>query len=596
MPAGHPQFSGTLALPTAVFLLLAVLLVPGRAEAITLTADTVWQGEMAVQEDVLVPDGITLTILPATRITIMAAESTKTDPEYLSHLTEITVRGKLLIQGTENEPAVFSLAGARDADQWAGIIVDHGSAVIRFCTIRDADTALLVLNGSLDISRSLLEKNRYSLVGQGDQAKITLTGCRLQNNEYGPFTLDNAGIMQQDSIISANSKRDSYAAETVDPPLTASLFHLPEQDITRVYQDDVLLGTTVWEGRIVVKGRVRLPTDGRLIITPGTLVEFTRNDTNGDGIGENGLMIQGILIAKGTGDKPIIFRSGEPRKNRGDWDSINILGSEQTRNLIEFCQIEDAYRGLHFHFSNVLVSNSILVHNYRGIQFQESLVTVLDTQMYGNKSGIRARDSEVVFRGNHIFNNIDGANFFRLNLQARDNIFANNASEGVRIREGAVIVENNIMQGNRFGLLVNDTTYGKFSGNIMDKNLESGLALRNTDHVEISGNSIRANGINGAIIRDSRAAITGNLIADNGERGLGIISFAGTISNNNIVNNGLYAIGLDGEGDITAAANWWGQSDLDREIYDRSDDPGLGRVFYEPRLREPVPFVRPVLH
>jgi hypothetical protein len=80
----------------------------------------------------------------------------------------------------------------------------------------------------------------------------------------------------------------------------------------------------------------------------------------------------------------------------GDWDSINILGSDLSQNLIEFSQIQDAYRGMHFHYSNVAVTNSVLTNNYRGIQFQESLVILSRNMFYDNKSGGQARDSEVV--------------------------------------------------------------------------------------------------------------------------------------------------------------------------------------------------------
>ena len=71
------------------------------------------------------------------------------------------------------------------------------------------------------------------------------------------------------------------------------------------YGDEALTGETVWQGRILVNGLVRVPDGGRLIILPGTVVEFRKKDTNGDGIGENGLFIQGRLLAKGTREAPL---------------------------------------------------------------------------------------------------------------------------------------------------------------------------------------------------------------------------------------------------------------------------------------------------
>jgi len=101
-------------------------------------------------------------------------------------------------------------------------------------------------------------------------------------------------------------------------------------------------------------------------------------------------------------------------------------------------------------------------------------------------------------------------------------------------------------------------------------------------------------GLNGFIVRESRGVITGNYIADNGERGIGILSFNGRITGNNIMDNGLYAVGLEGMDNIDAAGNWWGDSDLEKEIYDIQDEAGLGKVVYEPIIAEALPFVWPV--
>ena len=73
-------------------LLIIFLLMPLQAGAVVLGKDTVWDGEVDIHEDIVVPRGVTLTVQPGTAIRIWPAESTKTDPEYLSHMTEITVR------------------------------------------------------------------------------------------------------------------------------------------------------------------------------------------------------------------------------------------------------------------------------------------------------------------------------------------------------------------------------------------------------------------------------------------------------------------------------------------------------------------------
>src|SRR5512137_1641041 len=98
------RFTILIHLAAGILLLLASALSPGLVAAAVLTTDTVWQGEVRLDEDVLVPAGVTLTVAPGTRITVSAAESTKTDPEYLSPLAEITVRGILRVTGTRERP------------------------------------------------------------------------------------------------------------------------------------------------------------------------------------------------------------------------------------------------------------------------------------------------------------------------------------------------------------------------------------------------------------------------------------------------------------------------------------------------------------
>jgi parallel beta-helix repeat protein len=142
--------------------------------------------------------------------------------------------------------------------------------------------------------------------------------------------------------------------------------------------------------------------------------------------------------------------------------------------------------------------------------------------------------------------------------------------------------------------MVVDSVYGTFAQNVISHNIESGISLKGTDNIEISGNVVQGNGLYGMSILDSSAFIQGNLISDNRERGIGIQSFHGIITANNILRNGLYSLGLDGETDVSAGGNGWGGEDLKKIIYDKDDDPSKGRVVYAPQLEEPVVFSWPL--
>ncbi len=548
--------------------ILAVFWIPSLATAHVMTSDALWKGEVLISEDILVPEGITLTIQPGTMIKIAPTESTRTDPEYMSPLTEITVRGTLNAQGTKESPIVFTLTEGDESTGWAGLIIDGGTAHIRTCTIQQAETGISVIMGRLDLEDSVISENRYGLVAHGEGTKVNIKNTQIKKNDHGIFSFRGAEVESSNSIVRDNIKKDLYSYKGKDYPV-GKYYESQGKDINRFYRNEVLIGDTIWQGRIEIDGIIRVPEGGRLIVLPGTIVEFTKYDTNGDGIGENGLLIQGIFIAKGTVENPIVFRSAEKNKKMADWDAINIMNSDGAQNLIEYCQIEDAFRGIHFHFSNVAVKESVMRNNYRGIQFQESEAEIIGNYLYGNKSGIQARDSKVVFVNNYIYNNNYGANFFRVNLFARGNKILSNLGEGVKIREGEPTLEGNLINGNRYGLLVIDSFYGSFKENVITNNAESGISLKNNDNLEINGNYLQGNGFHGINIQDSRATISHNNISGNGERGIKMVSFDGTITENNFIKNGMYALGLDGA-DVFDKNDAFSQSGLKYEDVTKS--------------------------
>ena len=580
-------------LPIVVLALL--LVIPCRSQAVVLTADTVWKGDIALTEDILVPAGVTLTIAPGTVIRVSSAESSKTDPEYLSPLVELTVRGKLRAEGEPLAPIVFSSEGERKASTWAGIFIDGGTASLRACRIESAETAVHLLNGTLNLHDATLAGNRYGIVLQGKDAAIRGEGNRVTDNDYGLVIFNGAPEGKGIAKVTGNRKKDTLAITRQDHwPADEPPVHVMEQPVSRRYGDEVLNGETVWRGRMEVNGIVRVPEGSRLVILPGTVVEFGARDSNGDGIGENGLLIQGTIIAKGTPSAPIVFRSVGGKGRRGGWDAINIMNSAGTWNLIEYCLIEDAYRGLHFHFSRVAITNTVFTNTYRGIQFQEATVLIRGNRFFANKSAVQGRDSDVTFTDNRVYDNFQGINLLRTRLVARGNRIVANDKEGVRIREGASLLEENLIDGNRYGLLVMDAFFGSFVRNSISNNGEVGFSLKNTDNMEISGNFIAGNGVNGMNLQESRGRISGNLISDNGERGAGIQSFAGTLEENNFSGNGLYAVELDGSSDVMAHRNWWGGEKPDKVIFDKQKDATKGKVDHGEPAETPFPFPWPL--
>src|SRR4030042_3726097 len=123
-----------------LLILLTVFCIPPYATGTVITSDTVWEGEVFVFEDIVVPQGIALTIKPGTVIKVTPSERTKTDPEYASTLTEITIRGTLRAHGSEESPIVFIMNEEGKSNVWAGLIIDGGTADLKSCRIQNTET------------------------------------------------------------------------------------------------------------------------------------------------------------------------------------------------------------------------------------------------------------------------------------------------------------------------------------------------------------------------------------------------------------------------------------------------------------------------
>ncbi|HEX9079572.1 MAG TPA: right-handed parallel beta-helix repeat-containing protein [Desulfuromonadaceae bacterium] len=560
-----------------------------------MTKDTVWKGEVALTEDVLVPAGVTLTIAPGAVIRVSNAESSRTEPEFLSPLVEITVRGTLKGEGTPDKPIALISAEEHKAAGWAGIIIDGGSVSLRSCRIESADTAVHLLDGTLDLRDSTVSGNRYGVVIQKKTAALRGEGNRLTENDYGLVAYGDGPPVSHLAGITGNRKKDVLVIPRREyRPAAESAPHKTDPPLFRSYGDEVLNGETVWAQRVEVNGVVRVPEGSRLVILPGTVVRFGFKDTNQDGIGESSLLVQGVIVAKGRADAPIVFAGAGGKGRRGGWDAINIMNSGGAWNLFEHCRFEDAYRGLHFHFSRVAVTGSVFTNCYRGIQFQEASVLLRENRFFGNGSAVQGRDSQVTFDDNLVYDNFQGANFLRVKLEARRNRIVANEKEGVRIREGATVAEENLIDWNRYGLQVMDAYFGSFTRNSISNNGEIGFSLKNSDNMEVAGNFIAGNGVNGLNLQDTRGRISGNLISDNGERGVGIQSFSGIMEGNNFSANGLWAVDLEGSGDVAAPRNWWGGEEPRKVIHDKENGAARGRVEYGGAAGAPFPFPWPL--
>jgi len=126
----------------------------------TLSHDEVWSGEVHVTGDVVIPEGITLTVRAGTTITFTPNSSdndveTAVLNELWLHKSNLIVRGDLIIQGKENNRVVIGgldLDANRSIPAWWGGIIFEGlnvASLIEYTEIRYADVALVFTGSSL---------------------------------------------------------------------------------------------------------------------------------------------------------------------------------------------------------------------------------------------------------------------------------------------------------------------------------------------------------------------------------------------------------------------------------------------------------------
>ncbi len=152
-----------------------------------ITSDTTLSGDVLVAGDVYVPEGVTLTILPGTRLTVRMSESTKVLPTYLSPKTELLVRGRIIAKGAKDDRIVFlsdqESAGMKD---YEGIILlESEEAVFENCTFSNAYAAVTAFRSTLTLSSCEFVNCFYAISANG--SVVTVTGNVVRDCDKGMY-------------------------------------------------------------------------------------------------------------------------------------------------------------------------------------------------------------------------------------------------------------------------------------------------------------------------------------------------------------------------------------------------------------------------
>ena len=131
----------------------------------------------------------------------------------------------------------------------------------------------------------------------------------------------------------------------------------------------ITANTTIWNDRVYVSGDLTIAPGKTLTIEPGTIVYFAAEDDNDSGIDPSrvALEVQGTLIAEGTAENPIIFKSFSDEPFPGDWFGI-YFSNENASGTLSHCKVQDARYGVQskttIHISDCEITNCLTAGVY----------------------------------------------------------------------------------------------------------------------------------------------------------------------------------------------------------------------------------------
>ena len=96
----------------------------------------------------------------------------------------------------------------------------------------------------------------------------------------------------------------------------------PIENRERLFTDTIIHQDMTWSGDIAIRGVFVVGRGATLTIEPGTTVRFYRVDTNQDLIGDSEIRVLGRILAEGTKEAPITFKSAERNPAPKDWSNF----------------------------------------------------------------------------------------------------------------------------------------------------------------------------------------------------------------------------------------------------------------------------------
>lgn len=174
----------------------------------TLTADTRWVGEVRLTGDVIVPQGVTLTIEAGTDIFISPkADATRSgkDPKHV----EIIVLGRIVAEGNrEVGPILFTSASHQpQMYDWYGIIIKDNTERSRFknCVIEYAYKGITCYGSDPEIINCEIRYNQYAGISAEVRSNPIIRSSTIAGNDFAGLNCELASNpVVEKTVISQN--------------------------------------------------------------------------------------------------------------------------------------------------------------------------------------------------------------------------------------------------------------------------------------------------------------------------------------------------------------------------------------------------------
>ncbi len=380
-----------------------------------IAADTTWSPATCpsgyiITGNVLVQQGITLSILPGTTI--------KFDPN-----PTLTIEGKLVARGTADSPITFTANSATPAaGAWKGLIFNNssddatfdgagnytGGSIIQYALIEYAgyltSGAITIQRASPYLDHATIRNNRgFGVVGE-IEGKLRLSASMIQNNQGGGITL---------------SASTSMSSTPLDIAIISNLIDTNNGGGIKIYNN----GPSHTRGVIVISDSTVQNNKGLGVDVKEDTYDFSDTTLSGNTITGNqatGVYIEGANnLADEASRAQIIGNTISGNTGAGNYDCVGglMIGSTRSSNAI----------------NGTIIGNTI-TNNAKSSGWCDSSVAsaggvalgadgpfmISGNTITGNTigGGVEVRAGKPIINGNNIFNNTFGTTSTPRNLNA----------------------------------------------------------------------------------------------------------------------------------------------------------------------------------